>query len=245
MTTNNVKDRIEDARVHLDPAWDESRADANWAKIREVAEDPGGARLRWALAVAALLVVGLVFSQFRTDPGPSAPAVAVAPSTTSAVPAPPSPGPDAPVPDDGLQLADGTHVVLAHGARLERIHDEPLSVETTLEGAGSFVVPPVEGRRFVVHCNGLDFRVLGTRFELEPESDRVKLTVTEGRVEVSRGTVVIALLVAGQTESFSRTAPETAALPADATVRAVATEGTSKRISTSCAPSGTTTARNA
>jgi ferric-dicitrate binding protein FerR (iron transport regulator) len=90
-----------------------------------------------------------------------------------------------------LRLADGT-VVSVHAdteLRLERAVDGGLSVRLTgAEGRVFCEVAKQKQGAFRVHAQGLDVKVLGTRFVVEQGVRASRVTVVEGRVE-ARGSV--------------------------------------------------------
>jgi transmembrane sensor len=100
------------------------------------------------------------------------------------------PGPAAPVRADArrLQLDDGSLVMLADPrARLVVGPASDARVELTLEeGRGSFEVPARGAREVIVKVARFEVVILAAKFDLNPEpmGDRLKVSVTEGRVDV-------------------------------------------------------------
>jgi transmembrane sensor len=110
-------------------------------------------------------------------------------------------------------LDDGSFVRLAPGSRLKKTTTgDERGFE--LEGRALFAVAHVEGRSFSVIVDGVETRVLGTRFEVRalPEGD-TRIAVLEGRVEVlnARGRTELAageISVASPDHPPSRITPE-------------------------------------
>jgi len=111
-------------------------------------------------------------------------------------------------------LDDGSFVRLASGSRLiPKKTDEERRYE--LEGRGLFAVARVEDMPFVVETDGVQTRVLGTRFEVrEVSGDTLQVAVLEGRVEV-RNSFGQAELAAGELSVASLDQPPTRTRPDD------------------------------
>jgi transmembrane sensor len=159
----------------------------------------GTAALAVALAAAAL---GLVVYQLRSRaPLPEGSAVAAA-VVASALP---------PANDPSVtRFSDGsTARVLGAGQVVVRTATDAL-IETTLDsGAAEYSVAPRSGRRFVVHAGIATVEVIGTQFRVEHEGERVRVSVTRGKVKVSAGEERITL-VPGESRWFS---PASGVLP--------------------------------
>lgn len=85
-----------------------------------------------------------------------------------------------------LRLEDGTLVRLGPGGRLE-VAPGSGGREVELRGRAFFAVAPRSAARFRIRAPGGDVSVLGTRFDVHAEGDRVELVVVDGRVELSAG----------------------------------------------------------
>ncbi len=87
-----------------------------------------------------------------------------------------------------IELPDGSHVSLnacseiAYGPRM---FSSERSV--AIKGEAYFEVQKMEGAPFVVHCEQMDIRVLGTKFNVQANSDDECITTTllEGAVQVT------------------------------------------------------------
>lgn len=98
-----------------------------------------------------------------------------------------------------LRLSDGTRVSVHADTelRLERAIDGGLSVRLTgAEGRVFCEVAKQKQGAFRVHAQGLDVKVLGTRFVVDQGVRASRVTVVEGRVE-ARGSVDAIVLGAG------------------------------------------------
>jgi transmembrane sensor len=91
-----------------------------------------------------------------------------------------------------LDLADGSVVLLAPGARLAS-RMEAGARRIWLEGRAFFAVVPDPARPFLVQVGDSRVGVLGTRFEVDEREEGVRAVVVEGRVRLSspRGEVVV------------------------------------------------------
>ncbi len=133
---------------------------------------PGRAGRRWLFGLAAAAAIGLLaFGIYQVHPDQAASRdsmvreLMTGPGETSTV-----------------QLADGSVVRLAPESRLSFRADERR--EVWLEGTAYFAVAKQEGRPFVVRTRAGSTTVLGTRFELQATTDRLRVVVVEGRVAV-------------------------------------------------------------
>jgi transmembrane sensor len=123
----------------------------------------------------------------------------------------------APTVKDGrvLRFADASTVTLLDAAsEVEVLEVTPERVEVSLtRGQAAFSVTPLASRTFVVRVATLALEVLGTRFTVEREAERVLVSVSEGRVEVT-SLPERRLLVAKESAWFALTkAPSPAAMP--------------------------------
>lgn len=127
-----------------------------------------GPFLRWALPLAAALgAIGLGVYQWPLGPGFSTVFEASGDGSETFV------------------LDDGSFVRLAQGGRLAQVGGEA-ERRFQLEGWALFAVTHDETRPFVVTADGVETRVLGTRFEVRAMAEGAhRVLVLEGRVEVS------------------------------------------------------------
>lgn len=142
------------------------------------------ARVLWALAAAAVVVVGVsVAIGIMTGPG-------VAPGGGVTDP-PAHPGPYAAqsvvVPEGGereLALRDGSTLLVLGGSRLEIPAAPPSGdfIATLASGGVDVSVTPGPGRRFQINTPDAEVRVVGTRFSLWIGGDGTHVRVVEGRV---------------------------------------------------------------
>jgi len=84
-----------------------------------------------------------------------------------------------------LHLPDGSHLRVAGASQLALTRSEADDVALTLE-RGSLAVRASHQRRkgFVVHSGGLSVNVVGTVFGVTNDSEKVEVSVSEGRVRV-------------------------------------------------------------
>lgn len=84
-----------------------------------------------------------------------------------------------------VNLSDGTTVYINSASTM--IFPEKFSEETrevTLDGEAFFKVAPNPDKPFIVHTGEIETRVLGTSFNINTNSDHVKVTVATGTVRV-------------------------------------------------------------
>lgn len=163
-------------RAWLRPKADPGRAARQWSAIEARLDARGGLfglkalgswRLVGGVAAAAALAAGVWIGVRKAHPTPADP---IAATTTST-----------------LLLADGSHVTLDPGARLEMQKNEPSDIATSLkDGAAEFEVVPNKERSFRVVAEGVEVRVVGTQFKVDcnDATHEVKVSVTHGVVEV-------------------------------------------------------------
>ncbi|MGD2122199.1 MAG: FecR domain-containing protein [Gemmatimonadota bacterium] len=83
-----------------------------------------------------------------------------------------------------VTLGDGSFVRLAQGSALREWAAEGRR-EVSLEGRAFFAVARDEANPFVIRTGSGDITVLGTRFQVDVEEERVETVVVEGLVRVS------------------------------------------------------------
>ncbi|HEX3079802.1 MAG TPA: FecR domain-containing protein [Puia sp.] len=107
-----------------------------------------------------------------------------------------------------ILLPDSTQVWLNAGSTLdypERFDEK--TREVTLTGEAYFDVKHAAEHPFVIHTGQIQTTVLGTAFNINAYSDRsdIQVSVSRGKVKVSRGNQLIATLVKGQAVKVSQT----------------------------------------
>lgn len=124
----------------------------------------------WAIAAAAAVVAAVSLRSSTTDgdaiPGWGATEVVTGATELATV-----------------QLGEGSVVRLAPSSRLRVLAGRERAVH--LEGRAFFAVQRMPRHPLVVHTAAGDARVLGTRFELATNADRLELHVVEGTVALS------------------------------------------------------------
>ncbi|HEX3934241.1 MAG TPA: FecR domain-containing protein [Puia sp.] len=102
------------------------------------------------------------------------------------------------------RLPDGTTVILRAGGRL----DFPSifgngSREVSLTGEAYFDVASDARRPFIIHTGGISTTVLGTAFNISASTERVVVSVTQGKVKVEEGARLLAVLEPDHQVSYS------------------------------------------
>jgi len=172
------------------PHWNDARTEGNLSATLHRIGVRAQRRRAWSRSMAGaalVLLVGGVTGNlvFRSHPAPKvvslaapppAPASAGGPATAHAAAA--SPG--------AMRLRDGSEVkALDARTRIVIAVEAPDRVEVNLgDGPAVFDVVPRQARSFVVRSGRVQLTVLGTRFQVSPDKDSVRLTVERGRVQV-------------------------------------------------------------
>jgi transmembrane sensor len=107
-----------------------------------------------------------------------------------------------------ILLPDSTQVWLNAGSTLDYPeHFDETTREVTLTGEAYFDVKHAEEHPFIIHTGQIQTTVLGTAFNINAYSDRsnIQVSVSRGKVKVSRGNQLIAMLVKGQAVKVSQT----------------------------------------
>jgi transmembrane sensor len=179
------------------PSWEADRLEHNLSRVharrsrRRTRALLGGAAV--VLSAAALL---LLFVFDRKPPplspisGPVAAASAVkSPKTT---------------------FADGSVARVSDDGELRVVVATPEHIESVLTaGAADFEVTKHAGREFVVLAGSVRVEVVGTRFRVERDGERTRVSVAEGKVEVHEGDLHT-YLEAGESRFFPSLVPAVA-----------------------------------
>ena len=102
-----------------------------------------------------------------------------------------------------ISLADGSRITLNTASRI-RVELEPAERKVWLDGGEAFFeVAHDTSRPFVVMAGGQQVTVVGTKFSLKREGDRLDAVVVEGKVRVASSSGATALLTAADTAAAS------------------------------------------
>jgi transmembrane sensor len=107
-----------------------------------------------------------------------------------------------------ILLPDSTQVWLNAGSTLDYPEHFDNSIrEVSLTGEAYFDVKHAEEHPFVIHTGQINTTVLGTAFNINAYTDRsnIEVSVSRGKVKVSRGNELIAMLIKGQAVKVSQT----------------------------------------
>lgn len=186
-------------RTWIDAPADASRAARQWSAIEGGLGRRRSPLLRWGLALGgAAALAAAVWGGVRVWGPAGPPSAGLAEAST-------------------LVLADGSHVALSAGARVEVTKNEPKDIAVTLQGgtAGVDVVPDRE-RSFRVLAGEVEVRVVGTAFqvEIDPGGD-VHVSVQHGIVEVRAASRPGDVRRLGAGETWSLAAAAAPAPPGD------------------------------
>ena len=180
---DNLLERLERARLHMDPQWTPEHVETVRSHMWQRAETRARRRRAWG---GAAVVVAAVAGW--------------------------SVWPSAPI-NRTLRFSDGSvATVLTDDTELVVRQVEPRQIAVDLDrGSAHFEVAPNPERRFQVACGSVSVTVLGTAFTLERDRDRTRVVVDHGsvRVEWDRHSVVLG----PQGQGWFPTVPPTTTLP--------------------------------
>lgn len=168
-------------RRAMEPEWNDLREQRILARVQEARREAKPApRARWAIAVAAVTVIGASALGAKLLLSKDAPA----PVATATPSAPPK-----------MVLADGSEAVLSADASvtIEEQRDEQVTIAQTA-GEVRYDVKPNPKRRFAVRAGDVTVRVLGTAFTVGLSGEKVKVRVQRGKVEVDDGAQITVLV---------------------------------------------------
>lgn len=179
----NASDGNKAAYWRLEYGWEEAdRVGALGHDPDAPAQEPvPGPVPRWRLpaAIAASIAAAFGIQQFATERPVPAPTQAAAPARSVAE--------SYATPLGGKRvvgLADGSRIQLNTQSRL-RAQITPARREVWLDqGEAFFDVAHRAGQPFIVHAGDRQITVLGTKFSVRRDDDKVVVTVVEGRVRV-------------------------------------------------------------
>jgi transmembrane sensor len=100
-----------------------------------------------------------------------------------------------------IVLPDGSEVILNANTTITYPEKfSPTKREVTLEGEGYFDIKHDAGKPFIVHSGKISTRVLGTAFNIRAsaEENQIFVTVTRGKVSVSKGNQILGTLLPGE-----------------------------------------------
>ena len=106
-----------------------------------------------------------------------------------------------------ILLPDSTQVWLNAGSTLEYPdHFDPSIREVTLSGEAYFDVKHAAEHPFIIHTGDIETTVLGTAFNINAYADRqnIRVSVSRGKVRVSRGNQMVAMLLKNQEIKINR-----------------------------------------
>ena len=194
MTASQPQSAAAEAARHVDVAWTGQRLEQNLARVHERRASRQRRTLLAAslVAVAAAAAVTFLLTATLRERAP------LAHGTPSALPAAKNPK---------TTFADGSVARVADGAELVVKSATAERVESVLvSGAADFEVTKNPGRQFVVVAGPVSVRVVGTRFRVEHNAERTRVSVSEGKVEVQEGEAR-SYLEAGESRFFPSLVP--------------------------------------
>ncbi len=113
------------------------------------------------------------------------------------------------------RFSDGSRVEVSSGSSVRLVTDTSKEVRVELaRGRATFEVTKKPGRSFVVKADGVEVRVVGTRFTVSRGADGVTVEVARGIVDVVRADATVRLTAGGRwTEAEAHAAAEPAPEP--------------------------------
>lgn len=166
-----VRDRELDRRAHVEPVLSEADIDLGWARLRHPPATSRRRGGRWAAAGVTLAAAAAVlFFVFRGSDASPRWAGTTLEAATEPVTA---------------ELDDGSEVLAEADSTLRKIAERSDETRIALErGAATFEVTRNPSRTFIVEADGVEVRVVGTRFRVSRADDDVEVMVERGAVDV-------------------------------------------------------------
>jgi transmembrane sensor len=200
---------LESLREAMQPTWSRERSQQLYRGVgrrsrRQLARRVGA----WSAIGAVACVLAWQIS-LASSKGPAAVASKPRPVEPRAQEVTPQPRAAEHVPstlsaeaEREIALADGSNARVRAASDVLVLRDEPAHIELSLErGSAQFDVVPNKQREFTVRAGPVRVAVLGTVFTVEREDDRVRVSVTRGKVRVSSA-ASIAIVRAGESKTF-------------------------------------------
>jgi transmembrane sensor len=187
-----VSDDLRRLAMGVPVPWDELRERRVLGKVEAELASRRVARKRrpWIIAGAAVLAAAVaVLAVLVVDPASTpvddAIAIADAPATSPVVA----------IPDESaLTLPDGSQAQMHTGARVDvDVQTDELVRLVQYAGVVRYEVTPNRERRFVVHADDVQVRVIGTVFTVALDEHVVRVAVERGKVEVAESDRVVQL----------------------------------------------------
>lgn len=201
---------LTEAREILGNEWDNSIAeqqmdDALSSKIfMNIIGTPATVQLKrnrywnwmgWAAAALITILGATYFLNLNFDKSRHSPVIAKVPVSAD---------------HQKIVLSDGSTVVLNRNSKLEYPqHFIGSTREVTLSGEGYFDIRHDSKKPFIVHAGNLSTTVLGTAFNIRTvdHDHTIVVTVTRGKVRVSRENVVLGVLIPNQQITYEKAEP--------------------------------------
>jgi TolA-binding protein len=194
-------------KQHVEPELNQTRIDAQWARVAERLPVP--TRMSRPLTFAAVATCAALIAGVWVWQGEALwPSGSVWEGSRVA-------SDDAPV---DVNLAEGTHIELDPRSEVQLLSSSAHSLQLELRtGSARFDVAKRKARRFSVRAGAVEVLVTGTQFRVTRggQNERVHVTVDEGTVEVRRDGQDSVVLRAGESWSSAeeRVAPPPAPAP--------------------------------
>jgi len=159
----------------MTPDTSEPRVNRLWSRVRESGEKKAP---MWRWAAASAIAASLAVAAFALWPRPLAVGSQLEASAEGTV----------------GRFSDGSRVEVGRSSSVRLVSDTKGEVRVELErGSATFEVSKRPDRRFVVHADGVEVRVVGTRFTVTRDSQGVTVSVERGIVEVARAATTVRL----------------------------------------------------
>jgi transmembrane sensor len=150
--------------------------------------NPPRVRLRWMAVAASFAIFALTFAFWKAPPAANTFATAIGENRNVA-------------------LSDGSTIALSADTQIEvALSEKERNVELT-KGEALFMVAKDATRPFKVHAGDATIVAVGTAFNVERDSDRAVVSVTEGRVVVEPATHFLPVSVLHEFKPKLRSVP--------------------------------------
>ena len=162
----------------LEYGWEEADRVASLGRVEPVEDTGYRPRLRWWLPIAASIALVFGVQQFAGSPAVAPKGNAVPQQRATNVYATPVGGKRL------VGLADGSRIQLNTQSKVRTAFTRDRREVWLDRGEAFFEVAHRGGQPFIVHAGDRQITVLGTKFSVRRDGDKVVVTVLEGRVRV-------------------------------------------------------------
>jgi transmembrane sensor len=234
---DELAQRLTSLRERVTTPWDEARSELAFEAVARLRRRRRMRNVGLSSGAVVVAAVGVVFLRLPAPAGSEQAHAPTQPSAPAAAPAPDVQTPSVAPSDSAIaniarptkrliagqraRLSDGSQVrVKSADGELFIDGDRPDDVALRLAtGSAQFDVVPNTQRRFIVAAGEVEVVVVGTAFEVERVQERVRVSVSHGKVRV-RGGAAETFVEGGESRWFGPSgAPSSTTAPASESAR--------------------------